>query len=176
MEGIITALVGKLKSIPEQIIEPSAAASFLEALPLAAKVNQAQPAKLLACTSNPSTQQCAPASRPGFCGSISTTVLVAMKTILVLAAYLLAHGTCACVPDFADKILSDPLILQYPAVIAAFKKVQQNLSSLYIDTTRDGLSFAVVCTKLALPKDRLLTYKRFMRQAQSQPTRSITER
>ncbi|CAI9632700.1 unnamed protein product [Alternaria burnsii] len=67
-----------------------------------------------------------------------------MKTILVLAAYLLAHGTCACVPDFADKILSDPLILQYPAVIAAFKKVQQNLSSLYIDTTRDGLSFAVV--------------------------------
>lgn len=101
---------------------------------------------------------------------------VAMKTILVLAAYLLARGTCACVPDFADKILSDPLILQHPAVIAAFKQVQQNLSSLYIDTTRDGLSFAVVCTRLAIPKDRLLTYERFMRQAQSQPTRLTTER
>jgi hypothetical protein len=69
-----------------------------------------------------------------------------MKALLVLAAYLLPYAACACVPDFADKILSDPLVLQHPAVIAAFEQVQQNLSSLYINTTRDGLSFGVVCT------------------------------
>jgi hypothetical protein len=99
-----------------------------------------------------------------------------MKTFLVLAAYLFASATCACVPDFADKILSDPLVLQHPAVDAAFKQVQLNLSSLYVDTTRDGLSFAVVRIRLAPPDHRLLTVERFMHQTQFQRTHSTTER
>jgi hypothetical protein len=71
--------------------------------------------------------------------------------IFVFAAYLLSVVTCACVPDFADKILSDPLILQHPAVITAFEQVQRNLSALYINTTRDGLSFAIVRTRPISP-------------------------
>ncbi|KAL1855912.1 hypothetical protein Daus18300_010891 [Diaporthe australafricana] len=50
----------------------------------------------------------------------------------------------ACVPDVPSVLLSDSAVLQNEAITAAFAEVQQNLSSLFINTTRDGLSFAVV--------------------------------
>lgn len=49
----------------------------------------------------------------------------------------------ACVPDVHSSLLSDPAILQDKAVTAAFAQVQQNLSSLFTNSS-DGLSFAVV--------------------------------
>jgi hypothetical protein len=99
-----------------------------------------------------------------------------MKISVVFAAYLLSFAACACVPDFADKILSDPLTLEHPAVIATFEQVQRNLSALYINTTRDGLSFAVVRIGRFSSKSRSLTTTRFTRQAQNQHTLSTTER
>jgi hypothetical protein len=52
------------------------------------------------------------------------------------------HG--ACVADFPEKLLSDPQVLQHASVVAAFKEVGRNLSSLFVNTTRDALSFAFV--------------------------------
>lgn len=51
---------------------------------------------------------------------------------------------CACIPDVPSRFLSDPAVLEHPAVVTAFREVERNLSALYINTTRDGLSFAVV--------------------------------
>jgi len=98
-----------------------------------------------------------------------------MRIAFALAPCLVSFAACACVPDFADKILSDPLTLQHPAVIAAFEQVQRNLSALYINTTRDGLSFAVVRTGPISTKGPSLTTTRFMRQAQGQHMCSTTE-
>ncbi|KAF4550746.1 Beta-lactamase-like protein 1 [Elsinoe fawcettii] len=50
----------------------------------------------------------------------------------------------ACVPDFSSRLLSDPAILQHPAVVEAFREVERNLSALFTGNTKDGLSFAVV--------------------------------
>jgi hypothetical protein len=52
------------------------------------------------------------------------------------------HG--ARVADFPEKLLSDPQVLQHASVVAAFKEVGRNLSSLFVNTTRDALSFAIV--------------------------------
>jgi hypothetical protein len=71
---------------------------------------------------------------------------LAIRVILLLAGYFLSFTASACVPDFPEKLLSDPLILEHPSVVTAFEQVQQNLSALYVNTTRDGLSFAIVCT------------------------------
>jgi hypothetical protein len=70
-----------------------------------------------------------------------------MRAFLVLASCLLSLVASACVPDVPEKILYDPAVLQHPAVIAAFEEVQRTLSALYVNTTRDGLSFAVVSTQ-----------------------------
>lgn len=64
--------------------------------------------------------------------------------VVLFTGYLSSPAIGACVPDLPAKLLSDPAMLQHPAVIAAFEQVQQNLSALYINTTRDGLSIAVV--------------------------------
>ncbi|KAF2729479.1 beta-lactamase/transpeptidase-like protein [Polyplosphaeria fusca] len=63
---------------------------------------------------------------------------------LLLATQALRFVGAACVPDVPEKILADPAVLQHPAVIAAFRDVERNLSALYVNTTRDGLSFAIV--------------------------------
>ncbi|KAG6354409.1 hypothetical protein INS49_004426 [Diaporthe citri] len=66
---------------------------------------------------------------------------------LVLVAATLAFFSClassACIPDVSSGLISDPAILQDEAIIAAFAQVQQNLSSLFTNTTSDGLSFGV---------------------------------
>lgn len=71
---------------------------------------------------------------------------------LVLVAAILSIFAClassACVPDVYSGLTSDPAILQDEAIIAAFAQVQQNLSSLFINTTSDGLSFGVVSNKV----------------------------
>ena len=72
-----------------------------------------------------------------------------MLTRLVVAAGCLTaivHG--ARVADFPDKLLSDPLVLRHASVVAAFEEVGRNLSSLFVNTTRDALGFAIVgvCT------------------------------
>lgn len=67
---------------------------------------------------------------------------------LVVVAAILSIFACvassACVPDVHSGLISDPAILQDEAIAAAFEQVQQNISSLFINTTSDGLSFAVV--------------------------------
>ncbi|KAI7774390.1 hypothetical protein LA080_008817 [Diaporthe eres] len=72
----------------------------------------------------------------------------AHDSTLVLVAAILAFFSClvssACVPDVHSGLISDLAILQDEAVIAAFAQVQQNISSLFTNTTSDGLSFAVV--------------------------------
>jgi hypothetical protein len=66
--------------------------------------------------------------------------------LLLLAACLISTIAGTCVPDYPDKLLADPAILQHPSIAAAFKAVEENLSALYVNTTRDGLSFVVVST------------------------------
>lgn len=68
------------------------------------------------------------------------------RLLALLANGIIATVTGACVPDYPEKLLADPAVLQHPAVIVAFEEVGRNLSALYINTTRDGLSFAVVST------------------------------
>lgn len=63
--------------------------------------------------------------------------------ILGFLSFLVAP---ACIPDVPEKLLWDPAVLQHPAVTAAFQIVEKSLSDLFINTTRDGLSFAVVCS------------------------------
>lgn len=66
--------------------------------------------------------------------------------LVVLVACFVASATSACVPDFSDGLLADAKVLQHPAVISAFEEVEEAFSALYQSTTRDGLSFAVVCS------------------------------
>jgi hypothetical protein len=63
---------------------------------------------------------------------------------LLLANICFPFALSACVPDVPDILLYDPAVLQHPAVIAAFNEVNRNLSALFVNTTRDGLSFAIV--------------------------------
>ncbi|KAH8728077.1 beta-lactamase/transpeptidase-like protein [Phaeosphaeriaceae sp. PMI808] len=63
---------------------------------------------------------------------------------LLLASYFIDFVTSACVPDFPEDLLSDSLVLQNPSVSTAFEEVERKLSALYINTTRDGFSFAIV--------------------------------
>lgn len=74
-----------------------------------------------------------------------------MNSLLFVASCFSTLVTGACVADYPDRLLADPSILKHPAVVAAFEEVGRNLSSLYINTTRDGLSFAVVCARMLAP-------------------------
>jgi hypothetical protein len=71
-----------------------------------------------------------------------------LNRLLVAAGCLAAIVQSVCVADFPEKLLSDPLVLQHASVVAAFEEVGRNLSSLFVNTTRDALSFAIVsvCT------------------------------
>jgi hypothetical protein len=74
-----------------------------------------------------------------------------LNRLVVAAGCLTAIVHGACVADFPDKLLSDPLVLRHASVVAAFEEVGRNLSSLFVNTTRDPLSFAIVsvCTSLS---------------------------
>jgi hypothetical protein len=67
-----------------------------------------------------------------------------MNSLLFVASWFVATVVAACVADFPEKLLADPLVLQHVSVVTAFEEVRRNLSSLYVNTTRDGLSFAIV--------------------------------
>jgi len=79
-----------------------------------------------------------------------------MNSLIFVASCFTTLVAGACVADYPDRLLADSLILKHPAVVAAFDEVGRNLSSLYINTTRDGLSFAVVSARMLAPR-RLLT-------------------
>jgi hypothetical protein len=66
--------------------------------------------------------------------------------VLLWASFIFATASGACVPDFPERLLADAAVLQHPSIVAAFEEVERELSSLYINTTRDGLSFAIVST------------------------------
>lgn len=66
--------------------------------------------------------------------------------LLFLGSCLISQAAAACVPDFPESLLADPTVIRHPAVISAFHKVQEKLSDLFVNTTRDGLSFGVVRT------------------------------
>jgi hypothetical protein len=63
--------------------------------------------------------------------------------LLLLTSCLTGGVASACVPDYPERLLADPAVLQHPSVVAALDTVEQTLSDLY-NTTRDALSFAVV--------------------------------
>jgi hypothetical protein len=67
-----------------------------------------------------------------------------ISSFVLLASGLIALATGACVPDFPETVLADPAVLQHAAVVAALEQVGKNLTALYGNTTRDGMSFAVV--------------------------------
>lgn len=67
-----------------------------------------------------------------------------LNRLLVAAGCLTAVVHGACVADFPDTLLPDPLVLQHASVVAAFEEVGRNLSSLLVNTIRDALSFAIV--------------------------------
>jgi hypothetical protein len=67
-----------------------------------------------------------------------------VSSFVLLASDLITIATGACVPDFPEVVLADPAVLQHAAVVAAFKQVGENFTALYGNTTRDGMSFAVV--------------------------------
>jgi hypothetical protein len=64
--------------------------------------------------------------------------------LLLIASCIVAFVFGACVPDQPDKLLADPAVLQHPSIVTAFEEVGKTLSELYLNTTRDGLSFAIV--------------------------------
>ena len=80
-----------------------------------------------------------------------------LAVAVLLTSYLVTFTAGACIPDFPEKLLSDVAVLQHSAVIAAFEEVARNISALYVNTTRDGLSFAVVSSKASSRLSSLLT-------------------
>ena len=50
----------------------------------------------------------------------------------------------ACIPEVPQKLVSDPTVLGHPAVSSALKAIERNLAELFVNTTEDGLSFAIV--------------------------------
>ncbi|CAI6340775.1 unnamed protein product [Periconia digitata] len=52
--------------------------------------------------------------------------------------------TSACIPDPPNKLLWDPEVLRHPSVVSALESLEGTLEGLFQNTTRDGLSFAVV--------------------------------
>jgi hypothetical protein len=73
-----------------------------------------------------------------------------LNRLVVAVGCLTAVVHNTCIADFPDKLLSDPLVLQHASVVAAFEEVGRNVSSLFINTTRDALSVAIagVCASL----------------------------
>jgi hypothetical protein len=69
----------------------------------------------------------------------------------LLASRLTVGAVGACVPDYPERLLADPAVLQHPSIIAALDTVEKTLSALYINTTRDALSVAVVSAPQCLP-------------------------
>lgn len=93
--------------------------------------------------------------------------------LLFFTTHLISFAVGACVPDYPEKLLADPAVLQHPAVVAAFEEVGRNLSKLYVNTTRDGLSFAVVSAITIFYIGRKLMFKdRYMPQRLAPCTRS----
>jgi hypothetical protein len=66
------------------------------------------------------------------------------RELLLLVSFFTAVVSSSCVPDYPERLLADAAVLQHPSVIAALHTVEQTLSTLYTNTTRDALSFAVV--------------------------------
>jgi hypothetical protein len=73
-----------------------------------------------------------------------------MGKVLVVFAFsvfvLTAIVRSACVPEVPQKLLSDPAILRHPAIVSAFQAIEQSLDELFVNTTQDGLSFAIAST------------------------------
>lgn len=94
---------------------------------------------------------------------------------LLFTTRFIALVAGACVPDYPEKLLADPAVLQHPAVVAAFEAVERDLSALYFNTTRDGLSFAVVSSNTKCKHDHTLRNKnRSMPRRLEQCISSIT--
>jgi hypothetical protein len=74
--------------------------------------------------------------------------------LVFLASCFTAIVASACVPDYPERLLADAAVLQHPSVIAALDTVEQTLSALYINTTRDALSFAVVSAPYQIVRPR----------------------
>lgn len=64
--------------------------------------------------------------------------------LVLIVAVVVPFVASVCVPDVPQKLLADPAVLQHPAVTSALETIEQSLSELFISTTRDGLSFAIV--------------------------------
>ncbi|KAH7081058.1 beta-lactamase/transpeptidase-like protein [Paraphoma chrysanthemicola] len=64
--------------------------------------------------------------------------------VSVFTSCFFAAAIAACVPDFPEKLLADAAVLRHRSVVAALGEVEQTLSDLFVNTTRDGLSFAIV--------------------------------
>lgn len=70
-----------------------------------------------------------------------------MNTFLVyafVAALFTSVSKSACVPEVPQKLLSDPVLRVHPAILSALQAIEQKLDQLFVNTTRDSLSFAVV--------------------------------
>lgn len=71
-----------------------------------------------------------------------------MRSIIEVCALvvvtLIRIGSSACVPEVPQKLVSDPTILDHPAITSAFRAIEKNLDGLFVNTTTDGLSFAIV--------------------------------
>ncbi|KAF2646511.1 beta-lactamase/transpeptidase-like protein [Massarina eburnea CBS 473.64] len=72
-------------------------------------------------------------------------------TVIIALSVLLPLVTPACIPDVPRDLLWDPVVLQHPAVTSAFQAVDLALGSLFVHTTRDGLSFAIVHASTPTP-------------------------
>jgi hypothetical protein len=60
-------------------------------------------------------------------------------------AALAGLAGAACVPDVPEALLAGPQVLNHPVILKAFDEVEKMLQRPYdANTTRDGLSFAIV--------------------------------
>ncbi|KAJ4290250.1 hypothetical protein N0V90_010465 [Kalmusia sp. IMI 367209] len=62
----------------------------------------------------------------------------------LLVTSLISLSTSACIPDVPQKLLFNPIVLNHPAIALAFQAIETSLDDLFINTTQDGLSFAIV--------------------------------
>lgn len=63
---------------------------------------------------------------------------------IIFVALFTSMVTSTCIPEVPSKLLAEPILLTHPAVTSAFRAVQKSLDELFVNTTRDALSFAIV--------------------------------
>ena len=93
-------------------------------------------------------QTCSPTRS---CFEAFATMIRSVLCTLAFATFIHWAGA-ACVPDVVEELLANTEVLNHPAILKTFEKVERLLQKPYDDNvTRDGLSFAIVHASSPVP-------------------------